>query len=46
MHVEPFGKAWAVVEGLGVISTHRKRKEAAAAAALLRQARKAQRPAP
>jgi hypothetical protein len=30
MHVAPFGKAWAVVEGLGVISTHKLREEAEA----------------
>lgn len=29
--VRPFGKAWAVVEGLGVISTHATREEAEAA---------------
>lgn len=30
MHVAPFGKAWALVEGLGVISTHKLREEAEA----------------
>jgi hypothetical protein len=30
MHVAPFGKAWAVVEGLGVIFTSRDRAEAEA----------------
>jgi len=28
MQVKPFGKIWAVVEGLGVISAHRTRAEA------------------
>jgi hypothetical protein len=42
MHVAPFGKVWAVVECLGVISTHRTRKEAdAALAARLEQRRTA-----
>jgi hypothetical protein len=30
-HVAPFGKVWAVVENLGVISTHRQKAEAEAA---------------
>ena len=33
MHVAPFGKIWAVVESLGMISTHRTREEADAALA-------------
>jgi hypothetical protein len=28
MQVKPFGRIWAVVEGLGVISLHRTREEA------------------
>jgi hypothetical protein len=31
LHVAPFGKVFALVEGLGVISTHRTREEAEAA---------------
>ena len=39
LRVEPFGKVWAVVEGLGVISTHRERGEADAALAAIQQKR-------
>jgi hypothetical protein len=43
MLVAPFGKVWAVVECLGVISTHKTRQEADAALAAELERRRAQR---
>jgi hypothetical protein len=48
LHVAPFGKVWALVESLGVISTWRTREEADSALATeieRRAAQKAQAPA-
>jgi hypothetical protein len=45
-HVAAFGRIWAIVETLGVISTHRTREEAEAALAARLERRKAKRTAP
>ena len=39
LHVEPYGKAWALVEGLGVITTHKTKPEAETALAAERNRR-------
>ena len=39
LRINPFGKAFALVEGLGVISLHRTRKEAKTALAAARERR-------